>query len=112
MRARGAGAARGCCPGPVLGVRRVGTLRWVSGGLGHALLYVEAANRLELLVDLFMIITDINISMESEEFDTEGLLAKAKFHVSYKVKVISKPPQQVLANIASTNYPLMPFDVK
>ncbi|KAK1289178.1 hypothetical protein QJS10_CPB18g00183 [Acorus calamus] len=67
-------------------------------GPNRSLLYVEAADRPGLLVDLVKIITDINISVESGEFDTEGLLAKAKFHVSYKDKAISKPLQQVLAN--------------
>ncbi|XVF26193.1 hypothetical protein REPUB_Repub13aG0278000 [Reevesia pubescens] len=64
----------------------------------RSLLYVETADRPGLLVDLVKIITDINIAVESGEFDTEGLLAKAKFHVSYKGKAIIKPLQQVLAN--------------
>ncbi|KAI6699506.1 hypothetical protein NL676_013830 [Syzygium grande] len=62
------------------------------------LLLVETADRAGLLVDLVKIITEINIAVESGEFDTEGLLAKAKFHVSYKGKAIIKPLQQVLAN--------------
>lgn len=64
----------------------------------RSLLHVETADRPGLLVDLVKIITDINIAVESGEFDTEGLLAKARFHVSYKGKAISKPLQQVLAN--------------
>ncbi|XP_021295102.1 ACT domain-containing protein ACR11 isoform X1 [Herrania umbratica] len=67
-------------------------------GPDRSLLYVETADRPGLLVDLVKIITDINIAVESGEFDTEGLLAKAKFHVSYKNKAIIKPLQQVLAN--------------
>ncbi|XP_061351503.1 ACT domain-containing protein ACR11-like [Gastrolobium bilobum] len=67
-------------------------------GPDRSLLYVETADRPGLLVDLVKIITDINIAVESGEFDTEGLLAKAKFHVSYKGKAIIKPLQQVLAN--------------
>ncbi|XP_061973730.1 ACT domain-containing protein ACR11-like isoform X1 [Populus nigra] len=63
-----------------------------------SLLFVEAADRPGLLVDLVKAVTDINIAVESGEFDTEGLLAKAKFHVSYKGKAISKPLQLVLAN--------------
>ncbi|CAN1298445.1 ACT domain-containing protein ACR11 [Linum perenne] len=63
-----------------------------------SLLYVESADRPGLLVDLVKIISDINIAVESGEFDTEGLLAKAKFHVSYKGKAIIKPLQQVLSN--------------
>ncbi|KAL0415488.1 UNVERIFIED_CONTAM: ACT domain-containing protein DS12, chloroplastic [Sesamum latifolium] len=54
----------------------------------QSLLVVETADRPGLLVDLVKIITDINIAVKSGEFDTEGLLAKAKFHVSYKGKPI------------------------
>ncbi|KAH9716018.1 ACT domain-containing protein ACR11 [Citrus sinensis] len=67
-------------------------------GPDRSLLLVETADRPGLLVDLVKIITDINVNVESGEFDTEGLLAKAKFHVSYKGKAIIKPLQQVLAN--------------
>nr|AFK46017.1 unknown [Lotus japonicus] len=67
-------------------------------GPDRSLLYVETADRPGLLLDLVQIITDINIAVESGEFDTEGLLAKAKFHVSYKGKAIIKPLQEVLAN--------------
>ncbi|XP_009762796.2 ACT domain-containing protein DS12, chloroplastic [Nicotiana tabacum] len=67
-------------------------------GPDRSLLYVEAADRPGLIVDLVKIITEINIDVESGEFDTEGLLAKAKFHVSYKNKALIKPLQQVLAN--------------
>ncbi|KAI4355832.1 hypothetical protein L6164_004568 [Bauhinia variegata] len=69
-----------------------------ADGSDRSLLYVETADRPGLLVDLVKIITDINIAVESGEFDTEGLLAKAKFHVSYKGKAIIKPLEQVLAN--------------
>ncbi|TKY48015.1 ACT domain-containing protein ACR11 [Spatholobus suberectus] len=67
-------------------------------GPNRSLLYVETADRPGLLVDLVKIITDINIAVESGEFDTEGLLAKAKFHVNYKDKALIKPLQQVLVN--------------
>ncbi|KAJ6767542.1 ACT DOMAIN-CONTAINING PROTEIN ACR11 [Salix koriyanagi] len=67
-------------------------------GPDRSLFLVETADRPGLLVDLVKIITDINISVESGEFDTEGLLAKAKFHVSYKGEAISRPLQLVLGN--------------
>ncbi|XP_060205323.1 ACT domain-containing protein ACR11-like [Lycium barbarum] len=67
-------------------------------GPERSLLCVEAADRPGLIVDLVKIITEINIDVISGEFDTEGLLAKAKFHVSYKDKALIKPLQQVLAN--------------
>lgn len=67
-------------------------------GPEQSLLYVETADRAGLLVDLVKIITDINVAVKSGEFDTEGLLAKAKFHVSYNGKALIKPLQQVLAN--------------
>ncbi|GMJ14536.1 ACT domain repeats 11 [Hibiscus trionum] len=70
-------------------------IRVYDDGPDRSLLYVEAADRPGLLVDLVKTITDINITVESGEFDTEGLLAKAKFHVSYKGKAISRPLQQI-----------------
>ncbi|CAM8903973.1 unnamed protein product [Rhodiola kirilowii] len=73
-------------------------VRITDDGPKRSLLYVETVDRPGLLVDLVQIITEINIAVESGEFDTEGLLAKAKFHVSYRNNPISKPLQQVLAN--------------
>ncbi|XP_009418366.2 ACT domain-containing protein DS12, chloroplastic-like isoform X1 [Musa acuminata AAA Group] len=67
-------------------------------GPDRSLLVVETADRPGLLVDLVKIITDINITVQSREFDTEGLLAKAKFHVSYRNEPIMKALQQVLSN--------------
>ncbi|CAN6459258.1 unnamed protein product [Victoria cruziana] len=67
-------------------------------GPDRSLLSVETADRPGLLVEIVKIITDVNVAVESGEFDTEGLLAKAKFHVSYQGKAISKPLQLVLAN--------------
>ncbi|KAK9097863.1 hypothetical protein Syun_024908 [Stephania yunnanensis] len=67
-------------------------------GPDRSLLYVETADRPGLLVDLVKMVTDISIQVESGEFDTEGLLAKTKFHVSYRGKAIIKPLQMVLAN--------------
>ncbi|KAL0425186.1 UNVERIFIED_CONTAM: ACT domain-containing protein ACR11 [Sesamum radiatum] len=73
-------------------------IRIYDDGPEQSLLYVETADRPGLLVDLVKIITDINIAVKSGEFDTEGLLAKGKFHVSYNGKAITRPLQQVLAN--------------
>lgn len=67
-------------------------------GPERSLLIVETADRPGLLVDLVKTITDINVTVVSGEFDTEGLLAKAKFHVSYRDKALIKPLQQVLGN--------------
>nr|GMC71637.1 ACT domain-containing protein DS12, chloroplastic [Ipomoea batatas] len=69
-----------------------------NDGPERSLLCVETADRPGLIVDLVKNITDINIDVESGEFDTEGLLAKAKFHVSYKGKALIRPLQQVLEN--------------
>ncbi|PKU74933.1 hypothetical protein MA16_Dca020705 [Dendrobium catenatum] len=67
-------------------------------GPARSLLVVDTADRPGLLVDLVKIITDINVTVQSGEFDTEGLLAKAKFHVSYRDEAIRKPLQLVVAN--------------
>ncbi|KAM4109575.1 hypothetical protein ACB094_03G129300 [Castanea mollissima] len=66
------------------------------------LLSMETADCPGLLVDLVKIITDINIAVQSGEFDTEGLLTKAKFHVSYRDKPISKPLQLDIGFIEKT----------
>ncbi|CAI0410496.1 unnamed protein product [Linum tenue] len=66
--------------------------------LNRSLLSVETADRPGLLVDLVKVISDTNIAVESGEFDTEGLLARSKFHISYDGKAVPKPRQQVLAN--------------
>ncbi|KAG2669622.1 hypothetical protein I3843_14G039800 [Carya illinoinensis] len=73
-------------------------IRIYDDGPERSLLYVETADRPGLLVDLVKIVTEINIDVKSGEFDTEGLLAKAKFHVSYKDKALIKPLQLVLSN--------------
>ncbi|KAG6510268.1 hypothetical protein ZIOFF_028277 [Zingiber officinale] len=64
-------------------------------GPDRSLLVVQTADYPGLLVDLVKNITDIDIAVQSGEFDTEGLLAKAKFHVSYRNEPIKKPLQQV-----------------
>ncbi|GMH14127.1 hypothetical protein Nepgr_015968 [Nepenthes gracilis] len=70
----------------------------MDDGPDRSLLFVETADRPGLLVDIVKVVTDINISVESGEFDTEGLLAKAKFHVNYRGKALIKPLQQVVCN--------------
>eukprot|EP00252_Welwitschia_mirabilis_P022409 TRINITY_DN6057_c0_g1_i1.p1 TRINITY_DN6057_c0_g1~~TRINITY_DN6057_c0_g1_i1.p1 ORF type:complete len:293 (-),score=57.94 TRINITY_DN6057_c0_g1_i1:287-1165(-) len=67
-------------------------------GPQRSLLSIETADRPGLLVEIVKILSDINVSVESGEFDTEGLLAKAKFHVSYHGSGLIKPMQQVVAN--------------
>lgn len=69
-----------------------------SDGPEKSLLVVETIDRPGLLIDLVKTITDINVAVQSGEFDTEGLLAKAKFHVSYRDEALRKPLEQVLGN--------------
>lgn len=92
------GAAFGMMPSQELDVDIATHVRVTDDGPEQSLLSVETADRAGLLVDLVKIITDINITVKSGEFDTEGLLAKAKFHVSYKGKSLIEPLQQVLSN--------------
>lgn len=67
-------------------------------GPKRSLLYIETADRPGLLVEIVKQLLDISLSVESGEFDTEGLLAKAKFHVSYRGAALIKPMQEVVAN--------------
>ncbi|KAK4480422.1 hypothetical protein RD792_013495, partial [Penstemon davidsonii] len=67
-------------------------------GPRRSLLSVETADRPGLLLEMIKVISDINISVESAEIDTEGLVAKDKFHVSYRGAALSSSLSQVLVN--------------
>ncbi|OMO73841.1 hypothetical protein COLO4_26829 [Corchorus olitorius] len=67
-------------------------------GPKRSLLCVETADRPGLLVEIIKIIADINIDVESAEIDTEGLVAKDKFHVSYRGAALNNSLSQVLVN--------------
>jgi UTP:GlnB (protein PII) uridylyltransferase len=67
-------------------------------GPARSLLLVETADCPGLLIDLVKIISDNSVTVQSGEFDTEGLLAKAKFHVSYKGKPLIKALKDVIVN--------------
>ncbi|XVE90888.1 hypothetical protein DITRI_Ditri20bG0112400 [Diplodiscus trichospermus] len=67
-------------------------------GPKRSLLSIETADRPGLLVEVIKIIADINIDVESAEIDTEGLVAKDKFHVSYRGAALNSSLSQVLVN--------------
>ncbi|KAG2669451.1 hypothetical protein I3843_14G034400 [Carya illinoinensis] len=67
-------------------------------GPKRSLLCIETADRPGLLVEVIKIIADINIEVESAEIDTEGLVAKDKFHVSYRGAALNSSLSQVLVN--------------
>ncbi|KAL3581262.1 hypothetical protein D5086_015594 [Populus alba] len=67
-------------------------------GPKRSLLCVETADRSGLLVEIIKIIADVNIDVESAEIDTEGLIAKDKFHVSYGGAALNSSLSQVLVN--------------
>ncbi|PON84149.1 ACT domain containing protein [Trema orientale] len=67
-------------------------------GPKRSLLYIETADRPGLLVEIIKIIADVNIDVESAEIDTEGLVAKDKFHVSYRGAALTSSLSQVLVN--------------
>lgn len=73
-------------------------IRIVDEGPHESLLYIETADRPGLLREIVKIITEINVAFRSGEFDTEGLLAKTKFHVNYRGAALSKSMKQVLTN--------------
>nr|CAB3489110.1 unnamed protein product [Digitaria exilis] len=64
----------------------------------HIMLYIETADRPGLLLEIIKIIADTNIDVESAEIDTEGLVAKDKFHVSYRGTELDSSLSQVLIN--------------
>ncbi|KAK8531714.1 hypothetical protein V6N13_131074 [Hibiscus sabdariffa] len=67
-------------------------------GPKRSLLSIETADRPGLLVEIIKIIADVNIDVESAEIDTEGLVAKDKFHVSYRGAALNSSLSQVLVN--------------
>ncbi|XP_010244725.1 PREDICTED: ACT domain-containing protein ACR12-like [Nelumbo nucifera] len=67
-------------------------------GPKRSLLYLETADRPGLLLEIIKIMADINVSVESAEIDTEGLVAKDKFHVSYRGAALNSSLSQVLVN--------------
>ncbi|KAG6578817.1 ACT domain-containing protein ACR12, partial [Cucurbita argyrosperma subsp. sororia] len=69
-----------------------------ADGPKRSLLCLETADRPGLLVEVIKILADINIEVESAEIDTEGLVAKDKFHVSYGGAALNSSLSQVLVN--------------
>ncbi|XP_010271671.1 PREDICTED: ACT domain-containing protein ACR12-like [Nelumbo nucifera] len=67
-------------------------------GPNRSLLYLETADRPGLLLEVIKIMADINVNVESAEIDTEGLIAKDKFHVSYRGAALNNSLSQVLVN--------------
>ncbi|KAI5648433.1 hypothetical protein M9H77_34438 [Catharanthus roseus] len=67
-------------------------------GPTKSLLYIETADRSGLLLEIIKIMDDINIHVESAEIETEGLVAKDKFHVSYRGQALNSSMSQVLTN--------------
>ncbi|XP_042511480.1 ACT domain-containing protein ACR12-like [Macadamia integrifolia] len=67
-------------------------------GPKRSLLSIETADRSGLLLEIMKIMADININVESAEIDTEGLIAKDKFHVSYRGAALNSSLSQVLTN--------------
>ncbi|KAF9676558.1 hypothetical protein SADUNF_Sadunf08G0014500 [Salix dunnii] len=67
-------------------------------GPKRSLLCIETADRPGLLVEIIKVIADVNIDVESAEIDTEGLIAKDKFHVSYRGASLNSSLSQVLVN--------------
>ncbi|KAL2548981.1 ACT domain-containing protein ACR12 [Forsythia ovata] len=67
-------------------------------GPKRSLLYIETADRPGLLLEIIKIMADVNINVESAEIDTEGLVAKDKFHVSYRGAALNSSLSQVLIN--------------
>lgn len=67
-------------------------------GPRRSTLYLETADRPGLLLEIIKVITDINVTVESAEIDTEGLVAKDKFHVSYQGAALSNSIAKVLTN--------------
>ncbi|KAI4384082.1 hypothetical protein MLD38_009849 [Melastoma candidum] len=73
-------------------------IRVKEDGPKRSLLYVETADRPGLLVEIIKVLADINIEVESAEIDTEGLVAKDTFYVSYGGAALNSSLSQVATN--------------
>ncbi|XP_076955119.1 ACT domain-containing protein ACR12-like isoform X1 [Bidens hawaiensis] len=69
-----------------------------NDGPKRSLLCIETEDRPGLLLEIIKIMADINLTVESAEIDTEGLVAKDKFHVSYGGQALNESMSQVLTN--------------
>ncbi|OIW12966.1 hypothetical protein TanjilG_15415 [Lupinus angustifolius] len=67
-----------------------------ADGPKRSLLYIETADRPGLLVEIIKVIADVNIHVESAEIETEGLIAKDKFHVSYGGSALNSSMSQIV----------------
>ncbi|WOK97314.1 ACT domain-containing protein ACR12 isoform X2 [Canna indica] len=67
-------------------------------GPNKSLLYIETIDRPGLLLEIIKIVTDISIDVKSAEINTEGLVAKDKFHVGYKGAALPISLSQVKLN--------------
>jgi UTP:GlnB (protein PII) uridylyltransferase len=63
-----------------------------------SVLSVETADRPGLLLDIVKVVTEISVMVESAEINTEGLVAKDQFYVSYGGQALSKSLEEVLTN--------------
>ncbi|KAH6559553.1 hypothetical protein KP509_1Z004500 [Ceratopteris richardii] len=74
------------------------SIQIVDDGPTRSLLTIQTADKPGLLMEIIQIMNDISINVESAEIDTEGLVAKDKFHVSYHGQPLSKSLAEVLTN--------------
>ncbi|KAE9451257.1 hypothetical protein C3L33_16831, partial [Rhododendron williamsianum] len=65
-------------------------------GPKRSLLLIETVDRPGLLLEIIKVIADININVESAEIETEGLVAKDKFHVSYGGAALNSSLSQIV----------------
>ncbi|KAH9545980.1 hypothetical protein CY35_12G073200 [Sphagnum magellanicum] len=64
----------------------------------RSLLSVETADRPGLLLEIMKVISDSSVYVESAEIDTQGLVAKDKFWVTYHGEALSPSLEEVLTN--------------
>ncbi|XP_020580706.1 ACT domain-containing protein ACR12-like isoform X2 [Phalaenopsis equestris] len=67
-------------------------------GPKRSLLYVKTPDRPGLLMEIIKMMADINLSVESAEIETEGLIVKDTFHVSYRGAALKDSLSQILVN--------------
>eukprot|EP00850_Spirogloea_muscicola_P016492 SM000134S26935 [mRNA] locus=s134:182469:187470:+ [translate_table: standard] len=68
-------------------------------GEPRSLLRVETADRPGLIFDIVKMLGDLSINVESAEIDTEGLIAKDEFYLTYHNEALNKNITEVVQNV-------------
>lgn len=70
----------------------------IPGDNARSVLTIETADRPGLIMDMVKVLVDMSVAVESAEIDTEGLVAKDQFYVSYHGEPLNASMREVVVN--------------